>query len=293
MDYHIKLMAIGQNRREVEIPLKIFNFSGGEVQVRIEDIESSVFVDAKYYRINALLTSSDEVMALMMLKNALDNLTDKLIYLNLPYFPYARQDRVVYKGEALASKMMADMINHMNFRMVTIDDIHSHVSKDFLKNTIIRTAKNIFDANNILQQGEYVIAPDHGALERASSCARDDRLIICEKTRNPDNGKLSGFHVVSGLPENRDIDAIIVDDICDGGGTFLGLADTLREHIDGQLRLYVTHGIFSQGFEKLLGVFDEIIVTNMLYRGPVPERVTVLEQKFENHPKLSSSSPSP
>jgi ribose-phosphate pyrophosphokinase len=56
-------------------------------------------------------------------------------------------------------------------------------------------------------------------------------------------------------------DFLIVDDICDGGRTFIELAKVLRPLTSGQVKLYVTHGIFSAGFEALAGL-DRIFVAN-------------------------------
>ena len=50
----------------------------------------------------------------------------------------------------------------------------------------------------------------------------------------------------------------MVDDICDGGGTFLGLADALAACGAGPLTLAVTHGLFTRGRGDLAKVFDRI-----------------------------------
>ena len=55
--------------------------------------------------------------------------------------------------------------------------------------------------------------------------------------------------------------AIIIDDICDGGGTFVGIADKVGR---APLGMYITHGIFSQGFDALRERFEHIYTTNSL-----------------------------
>ena len=57
-------------------------------------------------------------------------------------------------------------------------------------------------------------------------------------------------------------DILIVDDICDGGRTFIGLAEELKKKNAGDLYLFVTHGIFSQGFSELKKHFKKIFSTN-------------------------------
>jgi len=66
-----------------------------------------------------------------------------------------------------------------------------------------------------------------------------------------------------------------VDDICDGGGTFLGLATALKEKNAGKLSLIVSHGIFSKGFEELNKSFDTVFTTNS-FRDIEEEKVVQL-----------------
>jgi ribose-phosphate pyrophosphokinase len=56
----------------------------------------------------------------------------------------------------------------------------------------------------------------------------------------------------------------MVDDICDGGGTFLGLAEELKSKNAGKLFLAVSHGIFSKGISKLSSMFENIFTTDSI-----------------------------
>jgi len=55
---------------------------------------------------------------------------------------------------------------------------------------------------------------------------------------------------------------LIVDDICDGGGTFLGLGEELKKKNAGPLFLAISHGIFSKGFDELVKVYEQIFTTD-------------------------------
>jgi ribose-phosphate pyrophosphokinase len=63
-----------------------------------------------------------------------------------------------------------------------------------------------------------------------------------------------------------DKDLFIVDDICDGGGTFINIARIIKENeqFKGRIYLIVTHGIFSRGFEDLGEYFNGIYTTNSI-----------------------------
>jgi ribose-phosphate pyrophosphokinase len=108
---------------------------------------------------------------------------------------------------------------------------------------------------------QTILFPDEGANRRYCdqiAGSYDYGLAYATKKRDPLTGKLSGFEVPEIDPASR---VMIVDDICDGGGTFIGIADKLglpRE----QMALYVTHGIFSKGFGELMGRYRKIYTTN-------------------------------
>jgi ribose-phosphate pyrophosphokinase len=86
--------------------------------------------------------------------------------------------------------------------------------------------------------------------------------VFCSKKRDPLTGHLSGFEIKNYNPNpNADgQDLLIVDDICDGGGTFVGLAKELRKAGAKKVYLYVTHGIFSKGL-PLEGI-DRVFTTD-------------------------------
>ena len=57
--------------------------------------------------------------------------------------------------------------------------------------------------------------------------------------------------------------AVIIDDICDGGGTFIPIAKELKAKGCRKVVLYVTHGAFTKGTQVLFeNGIDEIFTTN-------------------------------
>lgn len=92
------------NHRGQEVPLQISTFPGGEEHVRIVLDDPSA-----NYIVQARLTSSQEIMRLLILDNAFYQQKYKYT-LQAPYFPYARQDRVCNKGEAFSIEVMGDLL---------------------------------------------------------------------------------------------------------------------------------------------------------------------------------------
>lgn len=110
----------------------------------------------------------------------------------------------------------------------------------------------------------YLISPDAGSNKKiydlAKSIGYDGEIIRCDKLRDIPTGQ-----IIETIVYKNDLggkDAIIVDDICDGGKTFIELAKVLKEKNVGKIYLVVTHGIFSAGFDSLGEYFDGIYCTN-------------------------------
>ena len=185
------------------------------------------------------------------------------VSLLLPYFPAARQDRVMVQGEALTVKIYADLINAAQFEQVLILDPHSEVTPALL-NKVTVISNHQFVQKALANEKDYqLISPDGGTLKKVYKLAQflgGQAVIECSKMRDVKTGQLSGFKVYAENLAGQT--CVIVDDICDGGGTFLGLAKALKAKQPGTLILVVTHGIFSKGLEELSAVFSKIYVTD-------------------------------
>ena len=111
-----------------------------------------------------------------------------------------------------------------------------------------------------------LVAPHAGANKKINKLFTETQgfanVIKCDKVRDTKTGALSGFEVfaddLGGKP------CMIVDDICDGGRTFIGVAEALKQKNAGDIYLFVTHGIFSQGLDGLSQVFKRIFTTNSI-----------------------------
>lgn len=182
----------------------------------------------------------------------------------LPYMPGARADR----GQPLGLGIYAGFIRNLELNHIILFDPHSGMTGDELhaaadSMTIVDscTLLALPHVKSLLGTYDAVIAPDKGAVRRAylASGALDTSLLQAEKTRDFESGKLSGFHIENIDPEKR---YLVVDDICDGGGTFMGLAEATglpKENLD----LYVSHGVFSKNaYFNLSKHYGNVFTTN-------------------------------
>lgn len=243
-----------------EINYDFFTFSGGEPHIKIISNLNTV----NKVTITQRIQSFNDVGILLLAVNALKNMGISKLDLLLPYFPAARQDRLMVSGEALSVKVYADIINSQNFNSVTVFDPHSEVTPALLNNcTVINNFSFIKGITEQLDKNLVLISPDGGALKKIYKVAaylQNYDVIECSKSRDVKTGKLSGFKVYTDDLNGKD--CLIVDDICDGGGTFLGLAKELKAKNAGNLYLAISHGIFSKGFESLGTAFKKIFTTN-------------------------------
>lgn len=184
----------------------------------------------------------------------------------IPYFPAARSDRGIPTG----AELYYDLINLAPLNAVYTFDVHSYYTVDDLEWNTKDTPQFYYSGpwnhplDDFKDLYKAVIAPDKGAVARATDFARKIGVpvIIADKTRDFLTGELDGFT----CPNLQDGDNyLVVDDICDGGGTFNGLADVIKKQAPNvMLDLFVSHGIFSKGFTELHKRFDMIFTTNSL-----------------------------
>ncbi len=237
--------------------IKFFNFSGGECHISIEDIKLKPATEIKAY-----LYNSDDIMRLLMTVDAIRQADPNIIIdLEIPYFPYARQDRVCNKGEAISAAVMADLINGLNCRSVSVIDPHSPVIEQRLNNCrVISQAEMIQGAVSdfIISKKLTLVSPDKGATEKTKEAAHLlglSNVISCSKVRDTKTGHITHSDVHGDVTGK---DLIILDDICDGGRTFTELGRTLKERGANDIYLYVTHGIFSKGLDALRQHFTHV-----------------------------------
>lgn len=235
-----------------EVKVSVMTFSGGEIQVKVSEIPFNANIVAN-------LECSDAIIELLLVVDALKRGGAKLGSITIPYFPYARQDRVCNKGEALSIAVIADLLK--GFESVVTLDPHSDVLPALMPNLTVIPQHEI--AAHIPCLEEYVlISPDAGAEKKTLKLAaiHGNRVIVATKIRDVTTGNITGTQIHASIDPNCKY--LIVDDICDGGRTFVELANLLKVKEVQQINLYVTHGIFSQGYNSFKGLFDFIYFTN-------------------------------
>lgn len=280
-------------------------FPGGEVRVQIDneqfDKEYSSHIDV----VARVKNSEDFIKLLHTLRILRLTYPDAIIRLKLPYLPYARQDRICSVGEMNGLQWALTMLQTHGVDQLTVFDVHNsneylHVLNDNGKLNSTMHVENISLADilstNLKIIGNYdvIIVPDAGAKSKITNLVLyynemikginpaatefyQLKMLAFEKVRDQQTGKILSINLdkvsedlFESHPENyQGKRFLILDDICDGGGTFIRIGEVLKKYAKpSQMDLYVTHGIFSNDALSRLwndGDYDKIITTDSFF----------------------------
>ena len=285
------------------IKYKISKFPDGQQNIKIIDYKPKI----NGYFDNGQLARLPNYDKCVQIKSRLNNWLDlelivctvaslreldvEEIHLYTPYIMGARSDRKFEEGgNNYLKDVICPVINSLNFKSVFCMDPHSDVLeaciKEFKKQSnsdLVRFSiismyntqiplKQVFEAQ--IKNNFILVSPDAGASKKIYKLAEQigykGDIITCSKDRDKD-GKLTKT-VVPNLQFDFNKDIIIIDDICDGGATFINITKEIKSQLEfhkacgyknnSKIYLVVTHGIFSKGFGELSQYFDGIYCTN-------------------------------
>jgi ribose-phosphate pyrophosphokinase len=241
------------------VDTKIKRFPDGELYIRIlEDIadQDIIVIQNTYPDLN--------IIELLLLQDAIREENAKKIITIIPYFGYARQDKIFEKGEVISAKTLAKLISINSDEIITIDPHKEHIL-DFFQ-IPASSCSAIYEISEYLKNKELdlILAPDKGAIDRAKEASK---IINCdydfiEKTR------INGYKIEI-KPKNFDIknkNVAIIDDIISTGGTMAKSIKELKKQNVNKTYVACTHGLFvGTAIEKLISAkCDDIISTDTI-----------------------------
>jgi ribose-phosphate pyrophosphokinase len=231
--------------------------SDNEIYVRVEEDVK----DRDVVLLAGFPSSAENFLELVFFLDALERLKAR-VNLVITYFGYARQDRIVKKGEALSAAVVSRIIAGYKPKTIRIIDMHSERVKEFLgfKNEI---PLELFVPFFRDRKGVVVVAPDYGALAKAKMFSRmlDAPVAFLAKEREGGKVKIVG---IKGHVKGKDV--VIVDDIIDTGATIIKAVGFLKGEGCKDVYVAATHGIFSGDAIKRLeeSAIQKIFVTDTI-----------------------------
>ena len=257
---------------KTDIKYEIQNFPDGQKSIII-GIETLSTRKDNTILIETRLTSFVDVEILLCATQALRELGYNSISVHIVYFLGARSDRRFEVGGVNYIKnVIAPIINSQNYEDVSVTHPHSDVLEACLNNfrkvdnnSIVKAALANIDNKNGAPNRTCFVSPDAGAMKTVFGLAQKfnaRELIVGTKVRNLKTGEIIKTEISDANYEGIE-NMVIIDDLCDGGRTFIELSKAIKaKGYSGKIFLIVTHGIFSKGFEELNIHFDKIYTTN-------------------------------
>lgn len=246
------------------LTVEALTFNDGSIRVTLP--EMNIDLEHRYCEITAFIENLDDLSIIAQIKDIITRLSKapRIFSLTITSTSYTRYDRVMLNNQtdAFGAKVFADLVNGLGFNFVNLFDCHSKVMLDLLNNSVNigqddLVQDTLYSYSDFI--GDYnIIAPDKGAAVKLNNPA-----MIFDKVRNLATGEITGMQIIH---DDSDVskEYLVIDDICEGGRTFIEVAKLFKEKKDASINLYVTHGIFSNGaIEKLLQYYSKIYVQFM------------------------------
>ena len=298
------------------VDFNISKFPAGEIGVSLVSETDTKLLSSQTVTVFCSFQHTEEVFVIYSLVDYIRSLSrDVYIVLDIPYFPAARADRDQFfdtisgkvQRYSFGLKVYSEIIGNLPVDEIRVLDPHSSVLEALLatkhkKIVVTRMYEIIFNLIEYIQESYFtdeflkdstllLIAPDNGASKKVLECVAVLKMhgIECEhtyatKVRSPD-GKIIEHRLNNPNIESDKILCLVLDDICDGGATFIGLANLLDETFVGkEIRkvLYTSHGLYTKGTNHLMEKYHNLICSNS------PNNYEVLFHFTETLEKLHS-----
>lgn len=246
------------------IKYKVFHFPDGEVQIELGE-----FSHKDSIQVQCRITNAEELMVLCQVMDILDR-HEVEYFVSIYYLMSMRMDRVMDFNRPFSLKVVTKILNSYNCQAYEVIEPHSKETQMLLNHyyPYYGECRPNFD-------GYQIVFPDAGAKKRYSY----DQYITCSKVRDEASGKILEIKIdnpedLNGKP------LMIIDDLCDGGGTFCGIAQSFNKLgiTKDKLNISVIHMVNPKGIENLSKNFNHVWFTNS-YKDwdKLPENITMLE----------------
>lgn len=239
---------------------EVGRFADGEIRVKVRsDVKRETVV-----LVANLCPPSDNILEAALLLDALIR-AGADVHIVIPYFGYARQDRVVKPGDAVGSFVLSRLLHRAH--NIDVIDCHSERLHEFLSYEN-HVPFGLFHPLFSSVRDPVVVGPDKGAYERASHLSK---LLGCdaawfEKTRpSADVSRIGELH---GDVEKKNV--ILFDDMITTGGTMINAAKACQSLGAKSVTACATHGVFTADAKEKLeqSRIRKVYVTNTLPNTP-------------------------
>ncbi|PZR24134.1 MAG: ribose-phosphate pyrophosphokinase [Citrobacter freundii] len=211
--------------------------------------------------------AGDNLMELLLMADAARRASAYKVIAVIPYYGYSRQDRKDKPRVAIGSKLVANMLTAAGVDRVITMDLHAPQIQGYFDIPVDHLDSHavfIPYIENLKLENLTFAAPDVGSANRIREIANyfNAEMVICDKHRKRANEIAS--MVVIGDVQGKDI--VIIDDICDTGGTLAKSAALLKEKGARSVRALITHPVLSgKAYENIENsVLEELVICDTI-----------------------------
>ncbi len=266
---------------------KVAHFNDGEIQIQIKENVRNKHI----YIIQSTCTTdtqsvNDNLMELFLLIRTMKRSSVASITIVIPYYGYARQDRKASPRVPISAADVALMLEEAGIDRVLTIDLHCGQIQGFFRNVPVDNlyAASVFIPYFVSKNLEniVVVSPDAGGVDRATKFQQQLEkkgvfagMALISKQRAA-AGVIGSMTLIGDV---KDAVAIIVDDLCDTGGTLIKAAELLKENGAKAVYTVITHPVFSGNALEKIGssVIDEMVITDTIpLRGEAPHNIKII-----------------
>lgn len=263
--------------------VKITHFADGEIMVKsFSNVENKIAIVVQ----STSKPAHEKLFEILLLLDSIKRSNAKKVQLIMPYFGYARQERVSWFNEPVSCEVVARMLNTTNVDSLLTFDLHHPVIESFFSLDVknIPTTElfasyylSYFAKRNISLKDVVVISPDHGANHRGSLLHEKligSSFLVLDKVR-PQANSAEHLELEADLTGKY---CVIIDDIVDTGGTICSASKLLYSHNAKEVLLGASHAVFSSNCINKLkeASIKDVAVTNTIEK-KFKDYVTVLD----------------
>ena len=257
----------------LDVPLskmEVGRFADGEIWVRIEESVrgADVFVVQP-----TCPPTSENVMELLVILDALKRASARRTTAVIPYYGYARQEKKLKPREPISAKLIADLISTAGADRLLAVDLHVQSIQGFFDIPVDHIPAGPILAEDLQERSfkgpdTVVVSPDVGGVGTAKALA--DRLsasLAIIAKRRPEVNRVEVLQVIGQLEGKR---VILIDDMIDTAGSVVSAAEMVAQQGASEVYAYATHAVLSgDAVDRLqAGPIKEVVVTDTI---PLPE----------------------
>ncbi len=246
-------------------------FADGELMARTPD---NVRGKNVYIIQSTCRPATEKLMELLIFIDGIRNAKANTINLVIPYYGFARQDRIAKAGEPITAKLVADLLGTVGVNRIITLDLHTPQIQGFFSCPVDDLSpiplfgqyfRDYLSNNGINTSDVVVVSPDHGSLHRARDLASEipDSTIAVIDKRRPAPNVAEAVNIVGDVKGKY---CIIIDDIIDTAGTLAASSDMLMSNGAKSIMVACTHAVLSKGSEQVLAkpCISKVVSTNSI-----------------------------